>query len=502
MKNRSILLLAACLTLFMNRGHSSRAAEAEAAPAPSAAPKPTAEQVRFFELQVRPVLVENCFKCHGPEKQKGNLRLDSLAAVLNGGDLGPAVVPGNVEESMLLTAIGYADESLKMPPSKKLDPARIAGPEAVGRDGRTLAGKRCRPRGLQRADGAQGKGKGEYQIKDSDRAHWAFQPVRAGQAPAVRNPGWVKNPIDAFILAGLEARGLKPSPPATRRELIRRATFDLIGLPPSPEEIDAFENDPSPEAYDDGDRPSARIASLWREMGPVLARPGPVRRDQQLRARQPQAQRLAVSRLRDRGVQPGQAVRPFVREQIAGDELENGGPDAIIATGYYRLGIWDDEPTDRDQAFYDSVDDIVATTGQVFLGLTIDCARCHDHKLDPIPQKDYYRLVSFFRNINHFRNGGPTDEMPLLSDPEARRAYEIARRAPTTASGTSFRSSSRPIENDFRRRYREDQGIKLANNDLDELTYKFYRDTWDQLPDFNGLKPEETGSLCAARSST
>ena len=110
----------------------------------------------------------------------------------------------------------------------------------------------------------------------------------------------------------------------------------------------------------------------------------------------------------------------FLREQLAGDEMPDGGADGIIATGYYRLGIWDDEPTDREQARYDGLDDIVATTGQVFLGLTVDCARCHDHKIDPIPQKDYYRLLSFFHNINHYRNGGPTDERPIVSDSESK----------------------------------------------------------------------------------
>src|SRR5205823_9367783 len=114
----------------------------------------------------------------------------------------------------------------------------------------------------------------------------------------------------------------------------------------------------------------------------------------------------------------------FVKEQLAGDELPDGGNDGLIATGYYRLGIWDDEPTDPLQSRYDGLDDIIATTGQVFLGLTVDCARCHDHKIDPIPQKDYYRLLAFFRNINHFRNGGPTDEAPIFDDaPGSREAF-------------------------------------------------------------------------------
>ena len=130
----------------------------------------------------------------------------------------------------------------------------------------------------------------------------------------------------------------------------------------------------------------------------------------------------------------------FVREQLAGDELPDADTESLIATGYYRLGIWDDEPTDREQALFDGLDDIVATTGQVFLGLTIDCARCHDHKLDPIPQKDYYRLVSFFRNINHYRNGGPTDEVPLLK----RRRGTAGLRGTRPRAQAAARPDSRP----------------------------------------------------------
>ena len=148
-------------------------------------------------------------------------------------------------------------------------------------------------------------------------------------------------------------------------------------------------------------RSAAGLAALRRELGPALARPGPVRRDQQLRARRRQAERLAVSRLRDRAFNQDKPYDRFVREQLAGDELDPASAEALIATGYYRLGIWDDEPADRPLARYDGLDDIVATTGQVFLGLTIDCARCHDHKIDPIPQKDYYRLLAFFHNITY-----------------------------------------------------------------------------------------------------
>ena len=168
----------------------------------------------------------------------------------------------------------------------------------------------------------------------------------------------------------------------------------------------------------------------------------------------------------------------------------------MIATGYYRLGIWDDEPTDRDQALFDGLDDIVATTGQVFLGLTIDCARCHDHKLDPIPQKDYYRLVSFFRNISPFKNGGPTDEVPLLERAPTTAAYERQFvRELRRQRGTRSRPPSAAIEADFVRRLPGGAGATIGASDLDGLTYRFYRDTWDRLPDFDSLKPEETGPL-------
>ena len=184
----------------------------------------------------------------------------------------------------------------------------------------------------------------------------------------------------------------------------------------------------------------------------------------------------------------------FVREQIAGDELPDGGTDGLIATGYYRLGLWDDEPADREQARYDGLDDVVATTGQVFLGLTVDCARCHDHKLDPIPQKDYYRFLSFFRNVNHYRNGGPTDEATLLIDDPAREAFakaalELTRRREEALTAVAA------LEEEFKLGYEKARGAKVASVDLEDLSYRFYRDTWAKLPEFDSLKAEETGKL-------
>jgi hypothetical protein len=385
-----------------------------AAPAPTATP----DQVRFFESRVRPVLVEHCVKCHGPAKQKSGLRLDSRAAILAGGDTGPAVVPGNLDESLLVTAIRHEDDLLKMPPSRKLDKEQVADLIHWVEIGAPWPGAE------QEAAAPSGTRKGEFQITDKDRAHWAFQPVQRPPVPEVKDSGGVRNPIDAFLLARLEARGLKPNPPAQKHELIRRATFDLTGLPPTLAEVEAFLADQSPTAYEamiDRLLASPRYGEKWGRHWLDLVRfaeTNSYERDNP----KPNAWRY-----RDYVIQSFNQDKPydrFVREQLAGDELPDGGIEGLIATGYYRLGIWDDEPTDRDQAKYDGLDDLVATTGQVFLGLTVDCARCHDHKIDPIPQKDYYRLLSFFQNINHFRNGGPTDETLIETDPTSRQAFE------------------------------------------------------------------------------
>ncbi|AGA25359.1 DUF1553 domain-containing protein [Singulisphaera acidiphila] len=453
---------------------------------------PTPEQARFFETKVRPALVEHCTKCHGATKQKAGLRLDNRAGVLAGGDSGPAVVPGNLEESLLVTAISHEDADLKMPPSKKLDARLIAdlsqwvkmGAPWPGSDETSGASAGPTPR------------KGAFTISDQDRAHWAFQPVRRPPVPPVKNAKWLTNPIDGFILAGLEAKGLSPNPTASKQELIRRASYDLTGLPPTPKEVETFLADRSPTAYEDLiDRllDSPRYGEKWGRHWLDLVRfaeTNSYERDNP----KPNAWRY-----RDYVVRAFNRDLPydrFIREQLAGDELPGADAEALIATGYYRLGIWDDEPTDREAAFYDGLDDLVATTSQVFLGLTVDCARCHDHKLDPIPQKDYYRLLSFFRNINHYRNGGPTDEQPILADDEARNSYaRLLRERKQQANAIQIELSA--LESEVRARLEQEQGggVGFRQADMDDLHYRFYRDTWDLLPDFNVLKPEETGTL-------
>jgi len=221
------------------------------------------------------------------------------------------------------------------------------------------------------------------------------------------------SPIDAFVDEKLRARGLERNGEASRRVLIRRAYYDLTGLPPTPEEVAAFERDLSPRAWEnlvdrllDSPRYGEKWGRHWLDLV-RFAESNSYERD---------GAKPHTWRYRDYVIESFNADKPydrFVREQLAGDELKDRDAAALVATGFYRLGIWDDEPADRELAKFDSLDDLVTTTGQVFLGLTVDCARCHHHKIDPISQGDYYRLLSFFQNINPYKNGGMTDELEL-----------------------------------------------------------------------------------------
>jgi hypothetical protein len=343
--------------------------------------------------------------CHSGDKPQGKLSLNSREAIFKGGSRGPAVVPGAPEKSWLIKAIRQDDETLKMPMGKKLSAQQIADLTQWVKIGAPF------PEGGRRK--AEGSGQ-----------HWAFQPVKRPAVPTVKNKWWVANPIDAFILAKLEAKGLKPNPTAARRELMRRASYDLTGLPPLPQEVEAFVNDKSPKAWEnliDRLLASPQYGEKWGRHWLDLVRYA------ETNSYERDNPKPNAWRYRDYVIRSFNEDKPydqFIREQLAGDELPSPSHDAIIATGFYRLGIWDDEPTDREQARYDELDDIITTTGQVLLGLTLDCARCHDHKIDPIKQKDYYAMLAFFNNVNHFRNGGPTDEKPLFNSDAERQDYE------------------------------------------------------------------------------
>ena len=240
-----------------------------------------------------------------------------------------------------------------------------------------------------------------FEVTDEHRSFWSFQPIERPQVPDA-DDGWARQPVDAFVLRKLKAAGLAPSSSAKKRELIRRLYFDVIGLPPGSEEVDAFVADESPGAYE-------------RRVDDLLARPQygerwgrhwlDIVRYAQTNGYERDDEKPNAWRYRDYVIQSLNEDKPydrFVLEQLAGDELADVTHDSIVATGFYRLGAWDDEPDDKVLAVWEELDDIVQTTAETFLGLTIGCARCHEHKFDPIPQEDYYRLLAFFRNVTPY----------------------------------------------------------------------------------------------------
>jgi len=348
------------------------------------------EALKYFETNVRPILAESCFKCHGPAKLKGGLRLDSREAALRGGENGPAVVPGRREESLFVEAIHY--EGLEMPPGGKLDDAKVAiltrwvemgAPWPVSEEStRPAAAVAERPR-----------------ISDEDRKFWSFQPIRNPMLPSGGAEGWARNPVDRFILARLTTEGLTPAPEADRLTLIRRATFDLTGLPPTPDDVAAFVADPDPRAYERlidrllaSPRYGERWARHWLDLGRYAESDG-YRAD---------AYRPDSWRYRDYVIRAFNEDTPydrFVAEQLAGDELAPGDPKMMVATSFLRLGTYEHNQRDVHEQWRTILNDITDVTGDVFLGLGIGCARCHDHKFDPILQDDYYRLQAFFTPI-------------------------------------------------------------------------------------------------------
>ena len=448
----------------------------------------TADQLRFFETQVRPVLVESCNSCHGDTKVKAGLRLDSRAAILAGGDSGEAIVAGDPAQSLLVAAIRY--EGPEMPPKGKLPAKQVEALTRWVKMGAPWPKEAAPVAANADAEPASNIRKPGYAVTDADRAHWAFRPLVVPTVPAL---GFA-SPIDNFLAAGRQAKHLAANPPAARAVLIRRATYDLTGLPPTPAEVEAFVTSDDPDAYPkliDRLLASPHYGEKWGRHWLDLVRYA------ETNSYERDGVKPNAWRFRDYVIRSFNADKPydqFIREQLAGDELPDLGITGKIATGYYRLGLWDDEPADRDQARYDELDDIVATTSQVFLGLTVDCARCHDHKLDPIPQKDYYQFLSFFRNVNPYRNGGPTDEVPFFPSDEAKQQYELARVDLKTQRDT-VQAAMTAIEREFRAGYAKQAQGTIAATDIDDLKYRFYRDTWEELPDFDALKPEEVGSL-------
>ncbi len=366
---------------------------------PALAARPDAAQFEFFEKNIRPVLATKCYKCHSTEadKVKGGLLLDTRDGVRRGGDSGHAVVPGDPGESLLLKALHYADKDLAMPPEKsggKLPDKVIADFEQWVKMG------------------APDPREGEAVVvkKEMDfakaREFWAFKAPHAEPAPMVADKQWPRTDIDRFVLAGLEARGLRPVADADRRNLIRRIYFDLIGLPPTPEEMDVFFKDTAPEAVAkvvDRLLASPQFGERWGRHWLDVARYA------ESTGKERNYTFPEAWRYRDYVIAAFNADKPydqFIREQIAGDLLP--AKDAaernanLIATGFLALGPKGLNEKNRVQFEMDLVDEQIDVTSRAVLGLTAACARCHDHKFDPVPQSDYYALAGIFRSSKTF----------------------------------------------------------------------------------------------------
>jgi cytochrome c553 len=439
--------------------------------------------VAFFNEKIQPILAI-CSDCHNAKKHKGDLVVDSLAHLMAGGDQGPVITPGDPEGSLLIRAVRYSDDKLQMPPKKKLAADQIAALEEWVKRGVPWPGEEppAKPVAVKKG----------FHITDEQRKWWAYQPVVRPAVPTVKNTGWVKNPIDAFVLASLEAAGLSPNGPAERRQLVRRVYYDLIGLPPTPAESDAFVNDASPQAFKhlvEKLLASPHYGEKWGRYWLDVVRYA------ETNGYERDGMKQEVWRYRDYVIDAFNNDKPydqFVREQLAGDELPGAGVtlETLTATGFLRLGIWDDEPADREQALNDNLDDIVTTTGQAFLAMSINCARCHDHKRDPIGQADYYKLLAFFRNIT----GNMRDAQPALVTDADRKQFD-ALTAQRRHEADAIQKQVTAIERQFLAKLGNAAPTEGLATDIENLHYRYYRDTWDKLPDFDALKPEDEGDV-------
>jgi hypothetical protein len=350
------------------------------------------EAYEFFETQVKPLLADKCLRCHNSVEANGSLNLTTRQGILEGGDSGPAVSAEAVADSLLLSAVNY--DAFEMPPTGKLSDAQIRTLEIWLHLGMpwTPGGEALDPGHVHKAP----------EVNAETKAWWAFQTPQVPSLPAVQQSSWVSNPIDHFILARLEAQGLQPNPASDRATLIRRVYYNVLGLPPTFQQVQDFVNDSDPLAYEklvDQVLASPHYGEKWGRFWLDLVRYA------ETNSFERDGDKPFVWKYRDYVIRSFNTDKPYDRfliEQLAGDELAEPTVETVTATGYYRLGQWDDEPADPKLARFDELDDILKTTTEVMLGLTVGCARCHDHKIDPIPQDDYYRMLAFFENIRPY----------------------------------------------------------------------------------------------------
>lgn len=379
-----------------------------------------------FELEVLPVLERACFDCHGPHarRARGGLRLDGREALLAGGDSGPAIVPGHPDASLLLQLVRHEVELFEMPPEvdERLSDEEIEVLE------RWIATGADWPGGEASASDHR-----EIDI-EAGRGWWAFQPVHRPEPPAVEEPALaarVTNEIDRFVFDRLGREGLPLAPEAPRRMLLRRLYLDVLGVPPTPEELQDFVSDRDPGRWEE-------------EVDRVLERPEygehwarrwlDVVRFAQTAGYEKDAEKPYTWRYRDYVIDSLNRDKPYDRflvEQIAGDELDEVTEESLVASGFHHLGVWDSEPNDPEQALLDGQDDVLRVITEGFLGVTVGCARCHDHRTDPIRQRDYYSLTAFLRGVRPYetpRFHADSSSYQLFGGEEAQARWEEKRK--------------------------------------------------------------------------
>jgi hypothetical protein len=442
--------------------------------------------IEFFTQQVQPILAEHCLKCHGggDGRPEGGLNMMSRTTLLESGIVDAA----DPEASLLLDMVSFRDPEHEMPPAGRLPQKMIDTLAEWVAQGAPMP-ETLDPAIVHQDGGVQYNN----EINDESRNWWSYRPIARPAPPEVENPAWSKHPIDRFVYAKAAEHGLTPNGRADRRALIRRAYYDLTGLPPTPEEIQTFVADSSAEAWPaliDRLLASPHYGEKWGRHWLDLVRYA------ETNGYERDNPKPHIWRYRDYVIDAFNQDKPynrFVQEQLAGDELEGGGIEGIAATGYYRLGIWDDEPADKAQGRYDTLDGIVDTTAQVFLGMSMGCARCHDHKIDPIPQADYYRMLSFFQNTTDMHT---TNITRSILGPEEQAAFDEASAKHRSDIARAERRV-RALEREFAEKLYEVEP-QLAGNthvsDMTDLRYRFFRDTYKALPDFDNLKHEDEGS--------
>ena len=367
-------------TLRCNSCRSTLAAPIRRRAQPATGSAPSADDIEFFEKHVRPLLVANCFECHGEKKQEAGLRLDAKKPAMRGGDEGPVIKTGDPEASKLVAAVRYSGD-IQMPPSGKLPADKIEIlANWIKRGTPWPEHGNVTPSADDRADRA--------------KSHWAFQPVREPPVPAVRQSDWIRTPIDNFILARLEGAGISPGKPADRRTLIRRVTLDLTGLPPTPAEVDEFISDTSPSAFEkvvERLLASPRYGERWGRFWLDLARYA----DTKGYVFQEDRNYPFAHVYRDWVIRAFNEDLPydqFLIQQIAADRYprDPANNPHLAAMGFLTVGRR--FLNNKNDIIDDRIDVVMRTT----MGLTVSCARCHDHKFDPIPTADYYSLAGVF----------------------------------------------------------------------------------------------------------